>query len=254
MSADAARPPANPQKEHYETIHDAYQEYYDAESMAYRERFIYGPLFRGLDLDDRDVADLACGGGATSKAILSRFPRARTFGIDLSARACADYRASMGRPAFEADLTRAVDIPQRFDAAVIIGGLHHCVADLSGTMRTIHGLLRPGGLLLMMEPSDDFFLAAVRRFWYRRDRYFDADTEHALSHPEILKAAPGFTADHVSYVGGPGYFLVLNSMVFRLPRWIKKTLARPLMLADLLYNRLPGSRPFPIFLAQWRRA
>src|SRR4029453_14736915 len=219
----------NPQKGHSEALHDAYQPYYDAESMVYRERFLYGPLLDGLDLNDKDVAGLACGSGATSRSILSRFPRARTVGIDISARACADYKASVARPSIEADLTRPLDIGQTFDFAVMIGGLHHCVADLAGTLETIHSLLAPGGWLLMMEPSDDFFLAGMRRLWYRWDRYFDAETEHALSHRKILAmASPGFSLVDVKYLGGPGYFLILNSMVFRLPRPLKNALSRPL--------------------------
>ena len=43
----------NPQKAHYEAIHDAYEaHYYDAPSMAYRDRFIYGPLVKRLDLSE----------------------------------------------------------------------------------------------------------------------------------------------------------------------------------------------------------
>lgn len=256
MSTEQAGLPAaaNPQKTHYEAIHDAYQEYYDAGSMAYRERFIYGPLLDGLDLNDKDVADLACGAGATSKAILARFPRARTFGFDISARACAEYEASVGRPAREADLTQPLDLGRTFDAAIIIGGLHHCVADLPRTLENVRALLKPGGLLLMMEPSDDFILAAARQLWYRWDRYFDADTEHALSHADLLATAGGgFATDRVRYLGGPGYFLILNSMIFRLPRLVKRALTRPLLAFDAGYSHLPGRVLFPYFVARWRR-
>src|SRR5207248_11507551 len=137
-------------------------------------------------------------------------------------------------------------VGQRFDAAIIIGGLHHGVIDLPGTLRTIRDLLNPGGLLLMMEPSDDFVLAGARRLWYRFDRYFDADTEHALSHREVLKAAGGdFAMRDVKYLGGPGYFFILNSMVFRLPRAVKQVVTGPLLLTDRLYCCLPGAFLFP---------
>ncbi|HXT22277.1 MAG TPA: class I SAM-dependent methyltransferase, partial [Thermoanaerobaculia bacterium] len=228
--------------------------YYDAESVAYRERFFHDPLFAGLDLDGKDVADLACGSGVTSLAIRRRFPGARTFGFDLSEQACADYEVKVGRPAFVADLTRTVDVGRTFDAAIVIGGLHHCVADLPRTFANIRSLLRPGGLLLMMEPSDDFLLAGLRRLWYRVDHYFEAETERALSHDDILATAgPGWSLVDVRHLGGPAYFLILNSLVFRVPRAMKRALAPPLGAIEAVYNRLPGKLPFACFVARWRR-
>jgi hypothetical protein len=46
---------------------------YDASSMAYRDRFVYDIMFRGLDLNGKDVADLAAGSGHNSLAV--RFAR-----------------------------------------------------------------------------------------------------------------------------------------------------------------------------------
>lgn len=244
----------NPQKQHYESIHDAYREYYDAESMRYRERFMYGPLLDDLDLDDKDVADLCCGSGATSLYILRRFPRARTCGFDISSRACLEYREKLGQPAFETDLTRSVPVDRKFDVAIVIGGIHHCVADLPATLRNIANLLKPGGLLLMKEPSDEGLFAGMRRVWYRFDHYFQADTERALVHRELLAmAARDFSLVDVRHLGGPGYFLVFNSMILRLPRAVKKALASPLLALDALYNRLPGRFFYPYFVARWRR-
>lgn len=254
LKADPAHAPSARQKEHYEAIHEAYREYYDAQSTVYRERFIYEPLLEGLDLEGKEVADLACGSGATSEAILKRFPQARVTGFDISPKACADYEAAIGRPAFEADLTKPIESPRRFDAAIVIGGIHHCVVDLAGTLQNIAALLQPGGLLLMMEPNDEYMLGGVRRWWYRWDHYFDATTEHALSHPKLFALVEDtFDVVDVRYLGGPGYFLVFSSMVLRVPGPLKRMLAAPLMVADRLYNTLPGALPFPYFLARWRK-
>jgi len=243
------------QKQHYERIHDAYVDhYFDRHSMAYRDRFIYRPLFEGLDLNDKAVADLACSSGQNSLELLRFFPRAQITGFDISAKACADYRANVGRPAIEIDLTKGARLDARFDAALVVGGLHHCVADLPATLETIAGLLEPGGLLLMMEPNADFVLEGARQLWYRHDSYFDAATEHALSHDALARlAASWFRPRDVRHMGGPGYFLILNSLIFRLPKALKAVLAEPLSAVDQLYNRLPGQAPFPYFLARWER-
>src|SRR5271154_3846183 len=72
------------QAQHYDRILSDYdQHYYDAQSTVYRERFILGPLVEGLDLNGKEVADLACGSGETSLFLRRRFPGVRTTGFDI---------------------------------------------------------------------------------------------------------------------------------------------------------------------------
>jgi SAM-dependent methyltransferase len=144
---------------------------------------------------------------------------------------------------------------EQFDAAMIFGGLHHCVSDLPTTLANVAGLLKPGGMLLMLEPNRECYLEAARRLWYRLDRrYFDAATEAALAHDEVLDLAGGrFSPQHLSYMGGPAYFLIAQSMLFRLPKRAKAALRAPLMRVEGLYNRLPGRFLFPYFTARWER-
>ena len=248
-------PASDAQKRHYEAIHDAYEaHYFDAASMRYRERFIYSVMFDGLDLNGSAVADLAAGSGYNSLAVLRRFPTAEVIGYDISSKACAAYENVTGRRAFELDLTSDTELGVRVDTAIVVGGLHHCVSNLAGTFATVARLLKPGGLLLAAEPNRAFFLERVRERWYRVDRYFDAATERALDYEELVAVAhPDFEPVSVRYMGGPGYFLILNSLVTRTPPALKRLLAPPLFLADSLYNVLPGKRAFPYFVARWRR-
>jgi SAM-dependent methyltransferase len=243
------------QQAHYQTIHDDYElHYYDAPSMAFRNRFVYDLMFEGQDLDGQRIADLACGSGHNSLAILQRFPRAEVMGFDVSPRACEDYRRNVGRDAHLMDLTAGSPVGPPADVAIIFGGLHHCTSDLDGTFRTIAGILRPGGLLLMCEPNRECFLEGFRRLWYRLDRYFEPTTEHALGHGDILRqAGRHFEGVDCRYLGGPAYFLILNSLLFRVPLGVKTALARPLFKFEEAYNRLPGRYWFPYFVARWRR-
>lgn len=243
------------QRAHYEDIHDDYEaHYYDAHAMAYRERYIYAPLADQLGPGRLRVADLASGSGHNSLALRRRFPDIELTGFDISPSACEAYQRNVGRPSVALDLTQPAALSREFDCAILIGGLHHCVADLPQTIANIAALLKPGGSLFMLEPSSDYFLQAARDFWYRRDRYFDAETEQALNHDDILATGSRhFEAVSVRYFGGPAYFLVLNSLVFRLPHAIKAGIAAPLMLAERVYNALPGRLWYPAFLAHWRR-
>ena len=247
--------PSARQKSHYETIHDDYERhYFDEHSMIYRERFILGPLFEGLNLAGMRVADFACGSGHNSMAILRRFPGAQTVGFDISSAAVSAYRRTVGQPAEELDLTAGVTGDRTFDAAIIVGGLHHCVSNLSGALDTISSYLKSGSPFLIFEPSSDFLLHGLRRAWYRNDRYFDAETEEALSHRKLAHLGQAlFNVDQVRYMGGPGYFLVLNSLIFRMPHSIKGGVARPLMFIDEIYNRVRKPELFPYFIARWNR-
>lgn len=245
----------NPQKQHYESIHDAYEaHYYDGPSMAYRHRFVYEPLLSGLDLNDNSVADLACGSGHNSLALRGYFPTVRTTGYDISSAACRDYRLRTGAEAHQIDLTQLFEPDEVHDTALVIGGLHHCVLDMDVTLRNIARLIRPGGHFLMMEPNEDFLLSAVRRIWYRRDRWFEADTEAALKHDEIAaRASPWFVPVWVQYFGGPAFYLIFNSLITRVPLCAKPALSTVLSPLEDAYNRLPGRAPFAAFLAAWHR-
>jgi SAM-dependent methyltransferase len=244
------------QRSHYDTILSEYdQHYFDAESNMYRSRFFYDPLFYGLDLNGKRVVDLACGSGYNSLAVLERFRVAEIRGIDISTQACSNYERIVKHPAHCIDLTapQAV-LPRPVDTAIIIGGLHHCIADLPATMRNLAQLITPGGQLLMAEPNADFFLNQLRLLWYSNDRYFDAETERPLRHCELTALVKDyFEVIDITYMGGLGYFLILNSLLFRLPRTVKSAIAKPLISFDAFYNRLPGKTSFPYFVARWRR-
>jgi ubiquinone/menaquinone biosynthesis C-methylase UbiE len=243
------------QKTHYEKIHERYEDhYFDADSMSFREQFIYDVMFDGLDLNGKEVADLAAGSGYNSLWVQQRFPRARLCGFDISEKACASYRELLGTEAHVFDLTSGQVPASAFDLAMIFGGLHHCVSDLPGTIRTIAQLVRPGGLLLMFEPNSQYFLQFVRKIWYRFDSTFERDTESALDHNALsVMAAPYFQPLDSWHMGGPAYFLIYNSMIFRLPKTWKRSFVPILFPLERAYNRVPGRFMFPYFIARWRR-
>jgi SAM-dependent methyltransferase len=243
------------QKAHYETIHDEYEaHYYDAWSMAYRERFFFGPLLKGLDLNGQRLLDVASGSGFNTLLMRRHFPGLDAVGVDISDAACTAYTKTTGFPAVQADLTAPVLWNQSFDVALVIGGLHHCVSNLPQTLANLAAALRPGGVLLMAEPSADCWLESIRKLWYRQDRYFDAPTEHALSHRALLaQAEEWFTADDVWFIGGPAYFAILNSLVLRVPLAAKPLIGRLTFPLESLFNALNSRAAAPVFVAKWTR-
>jgi SAM-dependent methyltransferase len=249
---------SNRQKLHYERIHDEYEShYFDDEAIAYRRRFMLGPLTEGLDLNGKLLADLASGSGHNTLLLRDQFPDMRAEGFDISSDACRAYEKYTGFPAHEVDLTKAGSVREhegRFDAALVMGGLHHCVADLPTTIDNVARLLKPGAHFMMFEPNAAYALEAARKVWYKNDQLFDAETERALTHDELIElAGDRFDADLVEHLGGPAYFLVLNSMVFRIPKPVKRRISGPTMALEALWNK--ATKPFTsaYFIARWQK-
>ena len=245
---------ANPQKAHYESMHDAYEgHYFDPTSLAYRRQFILSQLIGADDLSGMKIADIACGSGHNSLLLRELFPTIRTEGFDISAAACAAYSVNVGMPAHEVDITQPMDSHSIFDAAIIVGGLHHCVSDLDQAIANLRSILRPGGTLYLIEPNSAFVLQGLRSLWYRWDRYFDADTEHALDAADLERKADGFQRMRNFYFGGPAYFFVLNSLVTRVPLGVKSFISIPLFASETLWNRTMPSSFMAAFGTAWRR-
>lgn len=242
------------QKILFEKIHEEYElHYYDKYSMKYREQFIYKKLFHCIDLNDCEVAELASGSGHNSRALISKFPKIRIVGYDISEKACTDYHSNTNCESFQIDLTKKFESKTKYDVIIIIGGLHHCIADLPTTFHNIANMLKPKGLLLMVEPNKNFILQYLRDLWYKTDKkYFDYKTESALDHDQLMSIAnKWFALDDIWYMGGPAHLLILNSLIFRMPLKLKCILAQPLFFIEQLYNHLPGKRWFSLFGAIW---
>ena len=74
-------------------------------------------------------------------------------------------------------------------------------------------------------------LETARKLWYRADKYSEADTEEALAHDDIAEiGSEWFEPVSHSFLGGPAYFLILNSLLFRIPLAAKPKIAPPFLL------------------------
>lgn len=243
------------QKEIFESIHEEYYattaDYY---AQSYKEKHLYSRVEHLLG-DATTVMELASGKGETSGWLRGRNPSLLITGCDISEPAAKDYTALHGRPCFVADLTKPFEHREKYDAVIVMGGVHHLVEDLNTAFDNIANLLVPGGKLIMAEPNADYFLNPIRRLWYKIDKKnFDAATEEALSHSGLFAAhGQKFRKVAVSYLGGPAYFLLTMNMFLRLPNVSKRVSAPTLMAIERLFEKLPGRLPFAAFVACWER-
>lgn len=243
------------QKELFEGIHDIYSEATtDQFAEAYKQEFIYRPILAELR-GAKSLMELASGVGSASGWMRDHLPGLEISGCDISESAAREFTERHDRPCHVWDLTQPIAPQETYDAVLVMGGIHHLVADLPTAFANIARLLNPGGKLIMTEPNADFVLEPLRKLWYRLDTaHFDADNEHALSHPRLAADhGASFRPGSLRYIGGPAYFLLLQNWVLRIPNSTKKHLAPALMAGERLYHRLPGRLPFSTFLAVWHK-
>ncbi len=241
------------QKAHYDRIASDYAAHYgDRWSNEYRRRFFNEPMLKGIDLRGRSTLEAMCGEGSTTEFLLER--GAKVVGLDISAEEIESFRRRW--PQCEVHCTSILDTslpPESFDCVIVVGGLHHVHPHVPKTIREICRVLRPGGYFCFIEPHHGSLPDTIRRFWYRRDNYFAANEEAVDL--DRLRAEFGDAFEFVSeqYKGNLAYLLVLNSLVFRVPLWLKPLYSPALIAVERLLSPLLGKRLSCFAVSQWRK-
>ncbi len=238
---------------HYERIIETYEAHYDDPwSQAYRRWFIYGPLFRGIELAGRRVLEAMCGSGQTTAYLLAR--GAEVTGLDISESAMRSFRRRW--PECPGVCASILDCPlddELFDCVVVIGGLHHLHPHVDLAIREIHRVLKPGGYFCFMEPHRGSWADVVRRAWYRRDTLF-APNEAAIDLDTLQRQHAGqWRFGRPRYFGNVAYLGVLNSMVLRIPLGLKPWYAPLLMPAEWLVSWFQGRLLSCCVLGRWQK-
>jgi len=241
------------QQDHYDKIADEYEAHYsDACSLEYRRRFIYEPMFAGIDLSGMKVLDAMCGSGQTTQYLLSR--GAQVTGLDLSNEVISSFKSRWTNcDAIQRSLLDSGLPGECFDCVVIIGGLHHIHPNVSGALREIHRILKPGGYLCFMEPHSGSLPDVIRRFWYKHDRFF-SDNEASIDVDSIERKFAGqFQRHSVNYLGNIGFLFVLNSLIFRIPVKAKPYYSSFCMTLEGWINKLQGKLTSCFVVARWQK-
>ena len=241
------------QQQHYDTIAADYEVHYSDEwSVEYRRRFIYEPMFAGLDLAGKQVLDAMCGSGQTTSYLLTR--GANVTGLDISTEVLDTFQARWrGATAVKRSLLDSGLPDNTFDCVAVVGGLHHIHPNLKAAVGEIHRVLKPGGHFCFMEPHTGSFADTVRQVWYRFDRFF-SDNEAAIDLALMQKDfGDRFSLRRAEYLGNFAFLLVLNSLIFRIPPGSKKLFAPALMKLEPVVNKLQTKLTSCFVVAQWQK-
>ncbi|RME40815.1 MAG: class I SAM-dependent methyltransferase [Planctomycetota bacterium] len=237
----------------FDRLADRYEAHYDdATSRWYRDWFIHPPLFSGVPLSGRRVLDAMCGSGETTRYLLRQ--GARVEGLDVSAECIERYRRRWpGCPGHAVSILSSGLPDASYDVVVTVGGLHHVHPHIDEAVAEIHRLLKPGGIFCFLEPHAGSLPDVLRRVWYRRDGLFE-DNERAVDIEALMDAhRKRFEFLRLRHLGSLAYLLVLNSMIFRVPVWLKPLYAPLALGVEFLLDPLLTRRLSCIAIAQWRK-
>jgi SAM-dependent methyltransferase len=241
------------QKEHYDRISSAYEAHYsDAASTEYRRRFIYDPMFAGLNLAGMQVLDAMCGSGQTTEYLLAH--DAIVTGLDISTEVIDSFKVRW--PACHAErrsLLHSGFADNSFDCVTVVGGLHHIHPNVIAAVQEIQRILKPGGYFCFMEPHSGSLPDIVRRFWYKHDHFF-SDNEASIDLERLERDfSLRFTPIRVQHLGNIAFLLVLNSLIFRIPVPAKRFYSPALLALESAINKLQGKLTSCFVIAQWQK-
>ncbi len=246
--------PEGTQRQHYNRIATDYEaQYGDPDGVNYREEFLYHPLFANLDLAGRSVLEALSGSGHATGYLL-REKRALVTGLDISEEAIESFKKRWpGCQAICSPLTASGLPDESFDCIVVVMGLHHLQPHLSESLLEIHRLLRKGGAFCFTEPHQGSAFSRLRAIWYRHDSLF-AENEESLDIEALKRECENlFEFKLEKYVGSAAYLLVLNSMIFRVPLWLKRVYSPALMWLEKMLRRFHSRRLSLAVICQWEK-
>ena len=241
------------QQDHYDNIAAEYEAHYsDASSLEYRQKFIYQPMFEGLNLAGLKVLDAMCGAGQTTEHLLLN--NSEVMGLDISPAVIESFNARWESCSAVCKSLLDSGLPdESYDCVAIVGGLHHIQPHVSRAVKEIHRVLKPGGYFCFMEPHSGSFPDVIRRFWYKHDRFF-SDNEEAIDVAALEQEfAPYFAFKRVKYSGNIAFLLVLNSLIFRIPLRAKPFYSPVLLKLESLINKFQSKKSSCFVVGQWQK-
>lgn len=242
------------QRQHYNRIAADYEaQYGDRDGVTYREKFLYEPMFAGLDLEGRSVLEALSGSGHATDYLLNH-KKALVTGLDISEEAIASFKARWPEcQSICAPITASGLADESFDCIVVVMGLHHLHPHLREAVREIHRLLRKGGVFCFTEPHRESAFNRLRAIWYRHDSLF-ADNEESLDIAALKRDCEGlFEFRMEQHVGNAAYLLVLNSMIFRVPLWLKRIYSPAVMRLEKLLAGFQSPASSLAVICQWEK-
>lgn len=229
----------------FQKIHDRYQNhYFDKFSNFYRKKIVINKIkesFKGK----KSILEVGCGGGSNYKVFRKEkiLINKEYLALDIAPKAINDFnlisKNDFNSKGLVIDFTKKnLDINKKFDLILFMGVLHHMTNDLNEVMENVKNHLNKNGEVIFFEPNANF-LNYIRAMWYKLSTDFDEENERALSANEVDYFAykNKLSLKYSKYVGNLGFFIILQSMILRTPKWLKMITYLPLTYFDLFIEK-----------------
>ncbi len=179
------------QKEHFENIAGLYCEARKDLKHLCIKNFIWDYLFDFINKNNKkenvSILDAMCGNAECYDIIKNKADFTFSY-------AAFDYSENMVKEAqkihpeaniFWGDIT-SINLAVKYDMIFLIGGLHHVYNFKETAVNNISELLNENGLFVNFEPThNNFLLRKVRERIYKKNSFFDDNTEKAFTTPEL---------------------------------------------------------------------
>jgi SAM-dependent methyltransferase len=234
------------QRQHFESVSDFYFKSRQHRNHLKLKDLIWNFSLGGLQLPSAPVILEPMCGYSEGRKILSPFTNTERYeGFDFSLPLVQEAKQqSPNTLIWHADITKVDLEPAKYDIVILIGGLHHVPKYLDLSLEKVYSALKPGGVFINLEPTQNFFLLKkVREIIYSRNKLFDEQTERAFDLSELNAAfyKAKFKIDRQVYPGLLSYILFYNPDAFPLLNVGSPQLVERIFnLEKPLFTRWPG--------------
>ncbi len=223
------------QRDYYNRISSEYDRHYgSSHAVAYRKA-LYERALMGIALKNTRVLDAMCGGGQNTAALTDH--GCSFVGVDLSEEQVVNYKKRF--PGTDVQCASILDsgLPTESFDIVVCDSLHHLHPNVNQGILEMLRVLKPGGYLLVWEPSAGSLFDRARQLWYRLDKKFFQENEAAIDFARIARTH-GNALKPLScrYGGNFAYLFVFAAMAFRMPAQWVRYYAAPLMVVERFFN------------------
>ena len=203
------------QKKYYDSIARDYERHFSSSSALYYRHRIYDEFLRDQDFTGKDILDAMCGGGQSS--LFFQRHGANITAIDISEGQCENYQSRF--PDSKVHCGSILDSGFRDEAFdfIITDSLHHVHPNVNQCMAEFSRLLKPGGRLMLWEPSGGSVMDLARKIWYRADSKYFEENEASIDLDRLVANTKEFNLVSAQYGGGIAYLLSAMSMHLRIP-------------------------------------
>lgn len=230
-------PDENNQKKYYNNIADEYEKHYASESSNYYRIAIYEKFLKGFDFNDKEILD-AMGGSGQSAAFFSKYDSKIT-ALDISEKQCELFKLKF--PTSKVVCASILDngFDDNIFDYIITDSLHHLHPNVDECMKEFHRILKPGGKLILWEPSGGSILDLLRQIWYKLDTKYFQENEKAIELNRLINDQKNsFKILKKQYGGNIGYIFNTLTMALRLPTVKSKKIFNFLIFIELLLLKL----------------